>query len=145
MSGITIGRAALGDCQEIRRLTMSCPELVDVDSGRPSLRWVESFVREPQSVMLAAKDGNEIVGFANGERTSGDTGLIWMLYVRDSHRRRGLGGRLFSQMESILVGKLKVVAVVAYGCRTIEKILLRRGYAAGNERYREFVKLLERQ
>ena len=50
----------------------------------------------PRGALFLAADGTDLVGMIFMTPIRGDTAQIRRMYVRDSHRRQGLGGTLFA-------------------------------------------------
>jgi ribosomal protein S18 acetylase RimI-like enzyme len=69
---------------------------------KPDEEWKEKLV-DPKSHIFAARDGDDLIGIAAAYQEEGEKikhiAYIWGVYVRDTHRKKGIGRQL---METIL-------------------------------------------
>lgn len=92
---------------------------------------------------LIAKEDNQIIGYALGERMKGKVGMLWFLMIHKDFRNKGFGVLLLQEFEKRAKTR-GVEWLVLYGPALNEatlKFYERHGYNKGKEYY-EFNKQL---
>jgi ribosomal-protein-alanine N-acetyltransferase len=100
MDTITLGPARISDAQWIAETSRSL-----IEAGLPwswTLRRVSELMRQRESLVVMARSGQELIGFALAQFGSESVRLA-LLGVATSHQRRGVGQQLIRWVEDSAV------------------------------------------
>ena len=137
-------KAKLEDCNEVYELCR-VKGLVNPSGEPPKRWWIEAFVREKQ-IFFVAEENGRVIGFALGERTTGDIAIFHMLAINEAYRGKGIGQRLMDLFEEeAKKRKLKVILTYGYANnKVVDHILKKRNYEKGSKYY-EYLKWISLQ
>lgn len=109
---ITIRPAKIADCKECLEISKTLE--LSLPNGEPQhIEWLEAFVKENQ-IFLVAEEDKKIVGFAMGERVTGDLGLLHLIAVKKDSQDKGIGSKLLIEFENECK-KRKLIVSFLYG------------------------------
>ena len=138
---VKIRKAELKDvdsCLELSKI----PELLNPDKTPSHKWWIKAFVKENQ-IFFIAEEGNKIVGFIMGERTTGNLAIFHSLVVKEDYKNNGIGTKLIKSAEKECK-KRKLKAIMLYGYADNKKAVSffeKKRYIKGALTY-EFIKFL---
>lgn len=96
MDTITLGPARISDAQWIAETSRSL-----IEAGLPwswTLRRVNALMRQRESLVVMARSGHELIGFAMAQFGS-DAVRLALLGVTQAHQRKGVGQQLVHWVE----------------------------------------------
>lgn len=128
MTMIILGPAKIGDAPGIANLSR-----IFIEPGLP-WRWtprrVAAHMRQRENLVVTAKDGRELVGFAMAQFYS-ETVHLTLIGVIGSHQRRGIGRQLLAWVEdsAIVAGLFQIHLEVRCGNQEARRFYAARGYS----------------
>ena len=127
MTTITLGPARIGDAPGIANLSRQF-----IEPGLP-WRWtpprVAAHMRQRENLVVVAKDGRELVGFAMAQFHT-ETVHLTLIGVVGSRQRQGLGRQLLAWVEdsAIIAGLFKIHLEVRAGNQEARRFYAVLGY-----------------
>jgi ribosomal protein S18 acetylase RimI-like enzyme len=128
MTMIILGPAKIGDAPGIANLSR-----IFIEPGLP-WRWtprrVAAHMRQRENLVVTAKDGRELVGFAMAQFYT-ETVHLTLIGVIGSHQRRGIGRQLLAWVEdsAIVAGLFKIHLEVRCGNQEARRFYAALGYS----------------
>ena len=127
MSSILLGPAKIGDAPAIANMSRTL-----IEPGLP-WRWtprrVAAHMKERENLVVTAKDGRELVGFAMAQFSSEAVHLT-LIGVAQSRKRSGVGRRLLAWVEesAIVAGLFRINLEVRAGNHEARRFYAALGY-----------------
>ncbi len=127
MSSIVLGPAKIGDAPAIANMSRTL-----IEPGLP-WRWtprrVAAHMKERENLMVTAKDGRELVGFAMAQFSS-EVVHLTLIGVAQSRKRSGVGRRLIAWVEesAIVAGLFRINLEVRAGNHEARRFYAALGY-----------------
>lgn len=128
MTMIILGPAKIGDAPGIANLSR-----IFIEPGLP-WRWtprrVAAHMRQRENLVVTAKDGRELVGFAMAQFYT-ETVHLTLIGVIGSHQRQGIGRQLLAWVEdsAIVAGLFKIHLEVRCGNQEARRFYAALGYS----------------
>lgn len=128
MTTIILGPAKMGDAPGIANLSR-----IFIEPGLP-WRWtprrVAAHMRQRENLVVTAKDGRELVGFAMAQFHT-ETVHLALIGVVGTHQRRGIGRQLLAWVEdsAIVAGLFKIHLEVRSGNQEARRFYAAQGYS----------------
>ena len=127
MDTITLGPARMGDAPWIANMSRSL-----IEEGLPwswTPRRVAAHMRQRESLVVTARSGTEVVGFAMAH-FGADTVRLTLLGVANSQQRKGVGTRLIQWVEesAVVAGLFTMMLEVRAGNQAARRFYAALGY-----------------
>ena len=127
MDIITLGPARMGDAPWIANMSRSL-----IEEGLPwswTPRRVATHMRQRESLVVTARSGTQLVGFAMAHFGT-DTVRLTLLGVADTHQRIGIGTRLIEWVEesAVVAGLFTMMLEVRASNHSARRFYAAQGY-----------------